>query len=103
MRTYTYFIVQLYLPAVLIVVLSWVSFWINADAVPARISLGVMTVLTVTTQSVGMWMSLPQVSYVKVHICAWTAVSLLISCCGCVLGSGRVDGHECLLRVCGDA
>ena len=88
MRTYTYFIVQLYLPAVLIVVLSWVSFWINADAVPARISLGVMTVLTVTTQSVGMWMSLPQVSYVKVHAHLRVDCSeLLISCCGYVLGS----------------
>ena len=41
------------------------SFWINIDAVPARISLGVLTVLTMTTQSVGVWMALPRVSYVK--------------------------------------
>ena len=30
-------------------VLSWVSFWISYDSVPARISLGVTTVLTMTT------------------------------------------------------
>ncbi len=34
--------------------------------VPARISLGVLTVLTLTTQCVGVWMSLPRVSYIKV-------------------------------------
>ena len=57
--------IQNYIPSLLIVVLSWVSFWINIDAVPARISLGVLTVLTMTTQTVGAWMSLPKVSYIK--------------------------------------
>ena len=65
-REYGYFIVQNYIPTILIVILSWVSFWINMDAVPARISLGVMTVLTITTHCVGIWMALPRVSYVKV-------------------------------------
>ena len=58
--------IQTYVPSMLIVSLSWVSFWINIDAVPARISLGVLTVLTLTTQSVGVSMSLPRVSYIKV-------------------------------------
>ena len=57
--------IQNYVPSFLIVALSWVSFWINIDAVPARISIGVLSVLTMTTQSVGAWMSLPNVSYVK--------------------------------------
>lgn len=35
-----YFTIQTYIPCTLIVVLSWVSFWINKDAVPARTSLG---------------------------------------------------------------
>lgn len=64
-RHFGYYMIQNYIPSGLIVVLSWVSFWINMDAVPARISLGVLTVLTMTTQCVGVWMSLPQVSYVK--------------------------------------
>ena len=34
----------------LVVILSWVSFWIDIDAVPARITLGLLTVLTMTTQ-----------------------------------------------------
>ena len=42
-RQYGYYMIQNYIPTMLIVVLSWVSFWINIDAVPARISLGVLS------------------------------------------------------------
>ncbi|KAK3596519.1 hypothetical protein CHS0354_021023 [Potamilus streckersoni] len=60
----------------MIVVLSWVSFWVDIDAVPARISLGVLTVLTMTTQSSGTRLSLPMVSYVKA-IDVWMATCML--------------------------
>ena len=66
-RKYGYYLMQNFVPTFLIVILSWVSFWINIDAVPARISLGLLTVLTMTTQSVGLWMAMPTVSYVKVR------------------------------------
>lgn len=39
-RRMGYFTIQTYIPCSMIVVLSWVSFWINKDAVPARTSLG---------------------------------------------------------------
>jgi hypothetical protein len=58
--------IQTYIPSVLIVMLSWLSFWLNVDAVPARISLGILTVLTMTTQRSMSNVSLPRVSYVKV-------------------------------------
>jgi len=45
------FVMQSYIPSVLIVVLSWVGFWINKNCDPARVSLGVTTVLTMTTVS----------------------------------------------------
>lgn len=34
-----------------IVVISWISFWLGPDAAPARISLGILTVLTITTRA----------------------------------------------------
>ncbi|KAI8513024.1 hypothetical protein Bbelb_096630 [Branchiostoma belcheri] len=34
-----YFIFQTYIPSILLVVLSWFSFWINPEAVPARVAL----------------------------------------------------------------
>lgn len=56
-----YYLIQMYIPSLLIVILSWVSFWINMDAAPARVSLGITTVLTMTTQSSGSRASLPKV------------------------------------------
>ncbi|XP_064637336.1 glycine receptor subunit alpha-2-like isoform X2 [Lineus longissimus] len=82
-RKYGYYVVQTYLPSLLIVCVSWVSFWINIDAVPARISLGVLTVLTMTTQSIGLWMTLPQVSYIKA-IDAWMAICVVFVFCAMV-------------------
>lgn len=56
-----YYLIQMYIPSLLIVILSWVSFWINMDAAPARVGLGITTVLTMTTQSSGSRASLPKV------------------------------------------
>lgn len=39
-RLFTYYLTQSYIPTILIIVLSWVSFWIDKEAVPARITLG---------------------------------------------------------------
>ena len=65
-RDVGFYMIQTYIPSALIVGLSWVSFWINIDAVPAQISLGVLTILTMTTQTTGSTASLPRVSYIKV-------------------------------------
>ena len=39
-RNIGYFLFQTYLPSILIVILSWVSFWINHEATSARVALG---------------------------------------------------------------
>ncbi|XP_041075769.1 glycine receptor subunit alpha-4-like isoform X4 [Polyodon spathula] len=59
-RQMGYYLIQMYIPSLLIVILSWVSFWINMDAAPARVGLGITTVLTMTTQSSGSRASLPK-------------------------------------------
>ena len=64
-REIGFYLLQTYIPSTLIVVLSWVSFWISSDSVPARISLGVTTVLTMTTQLSASQQSVPRVSYTK--------------------------------------
>ncbi|XP_029698539.1 gamma-aminobutyric acid receptor subunit rho-3 isoform X2 [Takifugu rubripes] len=69
-----FFMLQTYFPTMLMVVLSWVSFWIDRRAVPARVSLGITTVLTMSTIITGVSSSMPQVSYVKaVDIYLWTS------------------------------
>ncbi|XP_073456722.1 gamma-aminobutyric acid receptor subunit beta-4-like [Aquarana catesbeiana] len=64
-RNIGYFILQTYMPSVLITILSWVSFWINYDASAARVALGVTTVLTMTTINTHLRETLPKIPYVK--------------------------------------
>ena len=71
-----FYVLQVFVPSILFVFLSWVSFWVDANAVPARVSLGVTCVLTMTTQSSGTRQMLPPVSYVKA-IDVWMFVCLL--------------------------
>jgi len=104
-RNIGFFLIQVYVPSVLIVILSWVSFWINVDASPARVSIGLLTVLTtvsdqcdwplwvtsghsewpviglltvltMTTMSGGARATLPRVSYIKA-IDVWMIVCLV--------------------------
>lgn len=44
-RNIGYFILQTYMPSILITILSWVSFWINYDASAARVALGNLQIL----------------------------------------------------------
>ncbi|XP_062302984.1 gamma-aminobutyric acid receptor subunit gamma-3-like isoform X1 [Osmerus eperlanus] len=73
-RRMGYFTIQTYIPCILTVVLSWVSFWIKSDATPARTALGITSVLTMTTLSTVARTSLPRVSYV-------TAMDLFVTVC----------------------
>ncbi|GMT18197.1 hypothetical protein PFISCL1PPCAC_9494, partial [Pristionchus fissidentatus] len=64
-RNIGFYLIQIYFPSSLIVVISWVSFWLNREAVQARVAIGVTTVLTMTTLMTSTNGSLPKVSYVK--------------------------------------
>ncbi|CAG7832010.1 unnamed protein product [Allacma fusca] len=64
-RSMGYYLIQIYIPSSLIVVISWVSFWLNRNAAPARVYLGITTVLTMTTLMSSTNKALPKISYVK--------------------------------------
>ena len=83
-RQIGFFLIQIYIPTILIVILSWVSFWLNIDAAPARVSIGLLTVLTMTTQSTATNASLPKVSYVK-------ALDIWFSLCLIFVFSGLLE------------
>ncbi|KAL7039176.1 hypothetical protein ACKWTF_009826 [Chironomus riparius] len=74
-REFSYYLIQIYTPCCMLVIVSWVSFWLDQGAVPARVSLGVTTLLTMATQTSGINASLPPVSYTKA-IDVWTGVCL---------------------------
>jgi hypothetical protein len=64
-RRVTSFVFTVYIPAAMIVLLSTVSFWIRPGSVPARIALGITTVLSEATVMSGALNAYPTVSYLK--------------------------------------
>lgn len=65
-REFSYYLVQFYIPCCMLVIVSWVSFWLDPNAVPARVALGVTTLLNMSTHASSINQSLPPVSYTKV-------------------------------------
>ncbi|XP_068241214.1 glutamate-gated chloride channel alpha-like isoform X1 [Palaemon carinicauda] len=72
-----YHILQTYVPTVLIVSISWVSFWLDPTSVPGRVSIGVTTLLTLTTLAGGIRQQLPPVSYIKA-IDVWVGMCMIM-------------------------
>ena len=64
-REFSYYLLTIYVPSCMLVIVSWVSFWLDSKSVPARVSLGVTTLLTMSTQTAGVNRSLPPVAYTK--------------------------------------
>ncbi|XP_031567075.1 glycine receptor subunit alphaZ1-like isoform X2 [Actinia tenebrosa] len=64
-RRLGFHMIQIYLPSYLIVILAWVSFWVDREQTAARIAMGITTVLTMATLIGSARVSLPKVSYVK--------------------------------------
>lgn len=64
----------------LTVITSWVSFWIDVDAAPGRITLGLMSILTIITQILDVRKIVPAINYVMA-IDIWLFVCLVFVFC----------------------
>ncbi|KAM4607149.1 gamma-aminobutyric acid receptor subunit pi [Polymixia lowei] len=98
-RSILYFILETYVPSSLLVVLSWVSFWISQSSVPARICIGVTTVLTMTTLMMGARTSLPNAN------CFIKAIDVYLGICFSFIFGALIEyavAHFCTLSY-GDA
>ncbi|XP_034668124.1 glycine receptor subunit alpha-4 [Drosophila subobscura] len=65
-RVVGFYLMDYFFPSMLIVAISWVSFWLQADQAPPRITLGTSTMLTFITLASAQGKTLPKVSYIKV-------------------------------------
>jgi len=72
-RQLSFFIVTVYIPCSMTVSVSWLSFWLDHKAVPARVALGVTTLLAMSTTQASIQNSLPPVAYTKA-IDVWSGV-----------------------------
>ena len=64
-RSLSYYLILVYFPSALIVIISWFAFWIQREASAERMALGVTSVLTITTLLLSTQASSPKISYVK--------------------------------------
>jgi gamma-aminobutyric acid receptor subunit alpha len=58
-----YYILQVYVPGIMLVILSWVSFFINREATADRTCIGIMCVLSLATLSFDVRNDIPEVPY----------------------------------------
>ena len=72
-RELSFYILTIYIPCFMIVLVSWFSFWLDYKAVPARVALGVTTLLAMSTTQASIQNSLPPVAYTKA-IDVWSGV-----------------------------
>uniref|UniRef100_A0A673VGZ7 Gamma-aminobutyric acid receptor subunit epsilon n=1 Tax=Suricata suricatta TaxID=37032 RepID=A0A673VGZ7_SURSU len=73
-RRFGFIAFQNYVPSSVTTMLSWISFWIKKDSAPARTSLGITSVLTMTTLGTFSRKNFPRVSYI-------TALDFYIAIC----------------------
>uniref|UniRef100_A0A183T362 Glycine receptor subunit alphaZ1 n=1 Tax=Schistocephalus solidus TaxID=70667 RepID=A0A183T362_SCHSO len=79
-RQLGYYLVTFYIPSILIIVISFLSFWVNTDAATARVSLGLLSLLCLLTQASYTMTSLPRVSYTTA-IDIWFMFSIIFVTC----------------------
>ncbi|XP_041778251.1 pH-sensitive chloride channel 2 [Anopheles merus] len=80
-REMGFYMMDYFIPSIMLVAISWVTFWLQADQSAPRITLGTSTMLTFITLASAQGKTLPKVSYIKASE-IW-----FLGCTGFIFGS----------------
>lgn len=80
-REMGFYLMDYFIPSIMLVTISWVTFWLQADQSAPRITLGTSTMLTFITLASAQGKTLPKVSYIKASE-IW-----FLGCTGFIFGS----------------
>jgi uncharacterized membrane protein len=64
-RRISYHLLQTYIPSLMFVIVSWLSFLVPPESVPGRMAICMTTLLTLTAMFAAVRQGTPSVSYVK--------------------------------------
>ena len=64
-RRLGYYLINFYVPCIIMVIMSWIVFWMDRDCIGERFSLGITTVLTIVFLLGSSNSTMPRVSYPK--------------------------------------
>lgn len=86
-RKVHYHLIQTYIPSCLFVTVAWLSLFVNPDAIPGRVSMVMMTLLTLMAMFSGVRQSTPKVStYLNDAFCVFTIECLRAFLCSILIG-----------------
>ncbi|XP_013392182.1 gamma-aminobutyric acid receptor subunit beta-3 [Lingula anatina] len=64
-RDVGYYVLEVYIPSMVLVSMSWIAFWISKNSPPARVTIGLTSVLTMATMMASLNSHLPKSSMLK--------------------------------------
>lgn len=73
-QEYQPYVTEIFVPSSLIVMAAWMTFWVDKNSVPARVSLGGLCVIASITHSVGLVLGLR-------HNIEWNSVNIWLNTC----------------------
>ena len=73
-QEYQPYVTEIFVPSSLIVMAAWMTFWVDKNSIPARVSLGGLCVIASITHSVGLVLGLR-------HNIEWNSVNIWLNTC----------------------
>ena len=100
-RKVIYYVVKVFLPLLLIVLMSWAVFWIDPSLVSAQISVSITSMLTLIAYQFVLAGLLPKVSYItRMDVFLLGSTALIYAALVEVIITSHMATHDKLARAC---